>query len=135
MRAAAIALLVLAAPALAGAQTLSFTNSWDSDRFTEFRHVISGPPGRVGLQLDARTSSGGGETVAVYPVTAAGTRGKARIMFVIATTRGNSRAGSLTLGPPRRGETTSSAEVMVIVENNSGRRQNGEYTLPATPGG
>lgn len=135
MRAAAIALLVLTLPATASAQPLSFSNSWDSDQFTEFRHVITGPPGRVALQLDATTTSGGGETVAVYPVTASGARGKVRVMFVIATTRGNSRTGSITLGPPRRGEATSSTELMVIVENNSGRRQQGEYTLTATPGG
>ena len=38
-----------------------------------------------------------------------------------------------TINPPR-GETASSTELMVIVENASGRRHQGEYTLTATPG-
>lgn len=134
MRAVAIAVLALAVPALAGAQTMSFSNSWDSDGFSEFRHTITGPPGRVNLQLDARTTAGGGETVAVYPVVG-GQRGKVRVMFVIATTKGNSRTGSITLPKPPRGQTASSTELMVIVENASGRRRQGEYTLTATPGG
>jgi len=125
--------LALAVPAAALAQPQIFSDRWDSGGFSTFRHTIEGTPGRKQIRLDATTTAGGGETVAVYPVAADGQRGKARILFVIATTRGNTRAGSITLPPPPRGETLSRLPVMVVVENASGRAHWGEYTLTVSP--
>lgn len=113
-----------------GPQVLA--NRWQSDRFTSFRHLIEGPPGRVNLVLDACTSASGGETVAVYPVDGRGVRKTPRIMFVIATLRGNARSGSLVLPKPPRGQKLSKVPVMVVVENASGRPHTGAYRLTVT---
>ena len=85
------------------------------------------------LDGDATGDAGGGVTVAVYPRAADGGRGKVRILFVIATTQGNSRTGSVTLPEPAAGEAVSRLPVVVVVENASGRRNSGEYTLTLSP--
>lgn len=107
-------------------------NRWQSAGFSTFRHVIEGPPGRVNLVLDACTSASGGETVAVYPVDRQGVRKTPRIMFVIATLRGNARSGSLVLPKPPPGQKVSKLPVMVVVENASGRPHSGAYRLTVT---
>ena len=113
-----------------GPQVLA--NRWQSDRYTSFRHMIEGPPGRVNLVLDACTSASGGETVAVYPVDRRGVRKTPRIMFVIATLRGNARSASLVLPKPPRGQRISKMPIMVVVENASGRPHTGAYRLTVT---
>ena len=113
-----------------GPQVLA--NRWQSAGFSTFRHVIEGPPGRVKLVLDACTSASGGETVAVYPTDRQGVRKSPRIMFVIATLRGNARSGSLVLPQPPRGQKVSKVPVIVVVENASGRPHNGSYRLTVT---
>ena len=114
----------------AGAQV--FSNTWQSDGYTTFQHVIEGAPGKVNLVLNACTSASGGETVAVYRVDAQGVRKTPRIMSVIATLRGNARSASVTLARPPRGEQTSRLPIMIVVENASGREHTGEYRLTAT---
>jgi hypothetical protein len=109
------------------------SNRWDSDQPTTFRHTLEGAPGRKTLRIDATTSAGGGETVAVYPAGPGGERGKVRILFVIATTQGNTRTGTVTLPEPRRGEAVGRLPIVVVVENASGRRNSGEYTLTLAP--
>ena len=113
-----------------GPQVLA--NRWQSDRYTSFRHIIEGPPGRVNLVLDACTSASGGETVAVYPIDRHGVRKTPRIMFVIATLRGNARSASLVLPKPPRGQRISKVPIMVVVENASGRPHSGAYRLTVT---
>jgi hypothetical protein len=123
----------LAAPVIALAQPQMLSNRWDSDQPTTFRHTLEGTPGRKTLRIDAVTSAGGGETVAVYPAGPGGERGKVRILFVIATTQGHSRTGTVTLPQPARGEAFSRLPIVVVVENASGRRNSGEYTLTLAP--
>jgi hypothetical protein len=132
LRALTIA-LAMTVPAVAMAQPQIYSNRWDSDQPSTFTHVIVGAPGRKAVTLDATTSASGGETVAVYPMGADGQRGKARLLFVTATTRGNSRAGQVTLPAPARGETVGRLPVVIVVENASERRHAGEYTLTVAP--
>jgi hypothetical protein len=106
-----------------------FSNSWNSDEFSTFPHVIEGPPGKVNLVLDACTTAGGGETVAVYLADANGRRKTGWRQFVIATKQGNSRSGSLTLPKPAAGQNVSRVPILVIVENASGRPHQGFYRL------
>lgn len=106
-----------------------FADHWSSDRFTTFRHVIEGPPGRVNLKLDACTSASGGETVAVYLTDAQGARRTGWRLFVIGTRNGNSRSGTLTLPPIARGRKIGRLPIMVVVENASGRPHTGQYRL------
>lgn len=122
------------APSVAGGTAAEpgiqiFSNSWRSAGFTTFRHVIEGPPGRVNLVLDACTSASGGETVALYRVGPGGVRKPPRILFVIATLRGNARSGSVVLPRAPRGQRISRLPVMVVVENASGRPHSGSYRL------
>ncbi len=128
-----VAAAVLAAPLAASAQPQLLSNRWDADQPTTFRHTLEGTAGRKQLRIDATSSATGGETVAVYPVGPDGQRGTARILFVIATRQGNTRSGAVTLPAPPRGESFSRLPIVVVVENASGRRNSGEYTLTLAP--
>jgi len=130
-------LVLLAAPARAGGMG-PFTNTWDSDQPSTFTHVIEGTPGKVTLSLDAKTTTGGTETVAVYFVDSKGHKKTGWRLFVIANKQGSGATKSFTLPKPKpitrpdgTKETpkTSAAKVMVVVENASGRTSSGEYTL------
>ena len=110
-----------------------YANSWDSATRSRFQHVIEAPPGRARLTIHARTNAGGGETVAIYPTTAAGGRGGVRIAFVIATTAGNSRSATVTIPRPARNEQFGRLPITVDVENASGRQLAGEYSIVVEP--
>lgn len=104
-----------------------YTNTWDSDGLSSFRHtLIAATPGAHTLTLEAATNSPGGETVAIYPIGPDGARQTARIMFLVADTDGSSETESVDI--PADG-----LVVEVIVENASGRRFAGAYTLTVTP--
>jgi hypothetical protein len=109
-----------------------FCERWDSSTRTRFHHIITAPPGRARLHINARTSSPGGETVAIYPSNY-GERGNVRIMFVIATTRGHAAVGHTNIPQPAPGENLGQLPIVVDVENNSGRRQWGEYCITVHP--
>ncbi|MEZ5959243.1 MAG: hypothetical protein R3C30_02295 [Hyphomonadaceae bacterium] len=101
-----------------------YTNSWDSAEFSRFRHTLNATaPGTYDLTIAATTSSPGGETVAVYPVGPEGVPSTARVMFVIATTRGGTETERVTI--PAEG-----LPVEVVVENAAGRAFAGSYTRP-----
>lgn len=100
-----------------------YTNSWDSDQFSRFRHTLNaGTPGSNSLTLTAQTNAGGGETVAVYPIGPDGERRTVRLIFVIADMDGTT--GAETVDIPAEG-----LPVEVVVENAGGRRHAGSYTL------
>ncbi len=112
--------------AVAPADLGPYQNSWDSAEFSRFRHSLNAPTGgRHELTLQAVTDAPGGETVAVYPVGADGAVATTRIMFVIATTVGNSETGTLDFAT----DIPLPIEVEVVVENAGGRRSTGTYTL------
>jgi len=114
------------APAEPAADLGPYTNSWDSDQFSRFNHTLRAQtPGRHVLTLEANTG-GGTETVAVYPADANGERAGGRIVFVIATTGGNRQSQEVDV--PEAG-----LPVVVVVENASGRRGSGSYTLTLQP--
>ena len=102
-----------------------FSNGWESAGKTTFSHVIEGAPGRVRLTLETCSSAGGGETVAIYPATAAGERmpRRPRVMFSIAVPRGNVRTATMVIPATRR------AHIAVVIENASGRPHRGAYRL------
>jgi hypothetical protein len=115
------------APAAPAVDLGPYTNSWDAAEFSRFRHTVhAATAGEHRLRIDARTDSSGGETVAVYPVRADGTRGGVRIMFVIADTDGASAEGTAAI--PEAG-----LPVEVVIENAGGRRHQGNYTLTVLP--
>lgn len=116
----------------AGVYSDAFTQSWDSMRPVRFEHVIEGRPGPVTLLLDGRTLDGN-QTVAVYRVDRHGVRVPGWRMFVITTREGNRAAGTLTLPRPPEGETVARQPVVIVVENHSGRRSQGEFALRAVP--
>ncbi|HET9232363.1 MAG TPA: hypothetical protein VFO00_13830 [Vitreimonas sp.] len=100
-----------------------YTNSWDSDQFSRFRHTLnSAAPGSNSLTLTAQTNAGGGETVAVYPIGPDGERRTVRLIFVVADVDGT--AGTETVDIPAEG-----LPVEVVVENAGGRRHAGNYSL------
>ena len=106
-----------------------YANSWDAAEFSRFRHTLqAASPGAHTLTLHAQTDSPGGETVAVYPIGPDGEAETARILFVIADRDGESRSENVEV--PAEG-----LSVQVAVENASGRRLAGSYTLTlgATP--
>ena len=107
-------------------------NSWDSSTRSRFHHTIEAAPGRVRLRIEARTTAGGGETVAVYP-SDHGDRGGVRIMFVIATTRGHTANGYATVPRPASGEQLGQLPIVVDVENAGGRRHQGDYCITVHP--
>ena len=107
-------------------------SSWDSSTRSRFHHTIEAAPGRVRLRIEARTTAGGGETVAVYP-SDHGDRGRVRIMFVIATTRGHTANGYATVPRPAPGEQLGRLPIVVDVENAGGRRHQGDYCITVHP--
>lgn len=109
------------------------SNSWRSSTRSRFHHVLEGAPGRYRLTIRATTTSPGGETVAVYPQTSTGERGRVRIGFIIATTKGNAREMFVTIPEPPRGETQGRLPIVVDVENASGREYAGNYSLELQP--
>lgn len=113
----------LAAPA---ADLGPYTNQWDSDRMSHFNHTLrAATPGQHTVRLSA-TTTGGNETVALYPADENGERVGGRLMFVIATTGGNQI--TMPLDIPDAG-----LPVRVSVENLSGRQAAGSYTLTVAP--
>jgi hypothetical protein len=112
-----------AEPAAPAADLGPYTNTWDSDQFSRFRHTLhAATPGSNSLTLTAQTDSSGGETVAVYPVGPDGERRTVRLIFVIADIDGTT--GTETVDIPAEG-----LEVEVAIENAGGRRHAGNYTL------
>jgi hypothetical protein len=106
-----------------------FSNSWNSDRPTQFSHVLDGEPGKVTLTLTAKTTASGGETVAVYFADAQGNRKTGWRLFVIATRNGNSASKSVIIPKPKANHKTSKVPLVVVVENASGKMHSGDYTL------
>jgi hypothetical protein len=117
------------APAEPATQTVDlgpYANQWDSNQMSHFNHTLrAASPGRHTVTLSASTS-GGTETVAVYPADENGERAGARLMFVVATTGGNDSAAQLDI--PEAG-----LPVRVSVENLSGRQGAGSYTITVAP--
>ena len=112
-----------AEPAAPAADIGPYTNTWDSDQFSRFRHTLnSATPGSNSLTLTAQTNAGGGETVAVYPIGPDGERRTVRLIFVVADIDGTT--GTETVDIPAEG-----LPVEVVVENAGGRRHAGNYTL------
>jgi hypothetical protein len=111
------------APPAPAADPGPYTNSWDSDQFSRFRHTLhAAAPGSHGLTLAAQTDSPAGETVAVYPVGPDGERRTTRLIFVVADRDGTT--GTENVDIPAEG-----LPVEVVVENAGGRRHAGSYTL------
>jgi hypothetical protein len=119
-------------PARYGQDASGLCNSWDSSTRSRFHHTIEAAPGRVRLRIEARTTASGGETVAVYP-SDHGDRGRVRIMFVIATTRGHTASGYATVPRPASGEQLGRLPIVVDVENAGGRRHQGDYCITVHP--
>ena len=117
---------------LALGQVGPFANSWNSDRPTQFSHVIDAEPGTVTLTLKAKTTASGGETVAVYFADAQGNRKTGWRLFVIATRNGNSASKSVVI-PKAKANHTSKVPLVVVVENASGKMHSGDYTLTVSP--
>ncbi len=114
---------VAEAPAAPTADLGPYTNTWDSDQFSRFRHTLnSATPGPNSLTLTAQTDAGGGETVAVYPIGPDGERRTVRLIFGVADIDGTT--GTETVDIPAEG-----LPVEVVVENAGGRRHAGAYTL------
>lgn len=105
-----------------------YSNAWDSDDFSRFQHTLQAPSGGVHmLTLTATTNSPGGETVAVYLAGPDGEPLTGWRMFVVASTRGETATEELEF--PESGV----QPVVVVVENASGRRLAGSYTLSVAP--
>lgn len=116
-----------AAPAAPAADLGPYTNTWDASEFSRFRHTLNAATlGAHTLTLQASTNSLGGETVAVYPIAPNGEPSTERILFVIADTDGTS--GEAHVDIPSEG-----LPVAVAVENASGRRFAGSYTITIAP--
>lgn len=111
------------------AQTGPFSNSWNSDRPTQFSHVLDAEPGKVTLTLKAKTTASGGETIAVYFTDAQGNRKTGWRLFVIATRNGNSASKAVVIPKAKANHKTSKVPLVVAVENASGRMNSGDYTL------
>ncbi len=106
-----------------------FSNSWNSDRPTQFSHVLDAEPGKVTLTLKAKTTASGGETVAVYFADAQGNRKTGWRLFVIATRNSNGASKSVVIPKPKANHKTSKVPLIVVVENASGKMHSGDYTL------
>lgn len=115
-------------PTPANADWGPYADSWDSNAFSHFRHTLNAAaPGPHQLTLTAETSAPGGETVSIYQV---GPDGEpvARIMFVVASAAGESHTETIEF--PADG---ANVPVEVVVENASGNRYAGSYTLTISP--
>ncbi|MBC7767840.1 MAG: hypothetical protein H7124_03565 [Phycisphaerales bacterium] len=100
-----------------------YTNSWDAAEVTRFQHMLwAAEPGARTIRLQAQTDATGGETVAVYPLRADGSRAGGRIVFVVADRDGEQVEAVREV--PAEG-----LSVSVVVENAGGRRHAGTYTL------
>lgn len=111
-------------PAQSAAEHGPYENAWDSSEFSTFHHTLAAPAGGIHtLTLQAVTNSPGGETVAVYRAGPDGEPLTGWRMFVVASTRGETRSEALEF--PSDGV----QPVVVVVENASGRRFSGRYTL------
>ena len=119
--------LALGAPAAALAQPQILSNSWDSAQPSEFTHVLQGRPGARMVRIDAIVTAGEPATVSVYPRRADGSRGEPRLLTAAAAASGDSRVFPVELPPAGR------LPVVVVVENASGKRSVGEYTLTVAP--
>lgn len=108
-----------------------FFNRWASAGKTTFSHILHGPAGPVRLTLETCSDAGGGETVAIYPATAAGLRmeRKPRYIFSIANRRGNVRHATVTIPQIGREPGMGTLHFAVVVENASGRFHQGAYRL------
>jgi hypothetical protein len=115
------------APAAPAADLGPYTNTWDSDQFSRFRHTLNAAtPGSHALTLQASTDSSGGETVAVYPIGPDGERRTVRIIFVVADVDGTTGTESVDI--PAEG-----LPVEVVIENAGGRRHAGNYAITIAP--
>jgi|GEM_PF-2874679 len=111
------------APEAPAADLGPYTNSWDSAEFSRFQHTLrAAEPGSRTLRLQAQTNAPGGETVALYPLRADGSRGGGRTVFVVADMDGEEAQATWDI--PADG-----LAVQVAVENAGGRRHAGTYTL------
>ena len=119
--------LALAIPAAALAQPQIRSDRWESNQSAEFTHVLQGRPGVRLVRIDAVTIAGEPVTVSVYPGKPDGSRGEPRLLTASATLQGDSRAFPVELPPPGR------LPIVVVVENASGKRSVGEYTLTVAP--
>ncbi len=117
--------------ALTAGTPVSFTNQWSSSDPSTFHHRITGPVGGTRITLETCSSASGGETVAVYPATAAGARAprRPRVVFAIANRRGNTRHATATIQPSRAGARSGTLHLAVVVENASRRHNRGAYRL------
>jgi hypothetical protein len=105
-----------------------YENAWDSDAVSEFRHTLQAPSaGDHTVTITATTDSPGGETVAVYLADPAGEAMTGWRLFVIATRGGESESRALEF--PEGG----AVAVVVRVENASGRRFAGRYSMTVEP--
>ena len=118
--------LALMAPAAALAQPQIMSNQWDSAGPERFEHTLQGAAGSRVVRLDAALRSGAPVTVSVYPRNPDGSPGAARLLTASATVQGDSRVAAVTLPGGR-------LPVVVVVENPSGKRSAGEYTLTVAP--
>jgi hypothetical protein len=111
----------------ADAEQGPYENAWDSDTFSTFHHALGAPSGGVHtLTLRAVTDSPGGETVAIYLPGPTGEPLTGWRMFVVASTRGETATETMEF--PDNGV----QPVVVVIENASGRRFSGRYTLTVT---
>lgn len=105
-----------------------YANAWDSNEFSRFQHTLQAPSGGAHtLTLSATTNSPGGETVAVYLAGPGGEPLTGWRMFVVASTRGETATEVLEF--PEGG----AQAVVVVIENASGQRLAGNYTLTVGP--
>ena len=131
MRRLLLAALIAATPAVAAAQPRILSNRWDADRPSTFAHVVESTPGKKTITLDARSDAAAGQTVSVYPAAPGSALG--RLLSVTATAQGGTRTVPLTVPPPPPGQSLTRVPLAVVIENATGRRQTGEYTLTVSP--
>lgn len=105
------------------------TNSWSSNRSSEFSHVLRGEPGPVTLVLEARTDMPGGQTVTAYRADTSGRRLRGAGLTVVATRAGNVRTAPWTIPVPARGEPHGAAHLVLEVTNHAGGHYSGNYRI------
>jgi len=126
------AVLTCSMPATAGPGP--FTNAWSSDTESRFEHVIEGLPGKYTLTLNAKTTQGGNDTVAVYFIGSRGTKSGGWRLVVVTSKAGESASKPFTMPKPKPDpkhpeRKTNSVKILVAVENASRRVSTGEYIL------